>query len=259
MKNKYLIIAIVFVCLLGWLTTSEKDKKENINEVTNIDNEKPNKVDLIKELPKLEKKSIDVGKFKIHQDGYSIGKNTEMHELGNQLNNPDIGIIEITWIWDYSPPNPDIPMKLIYNKTDEVLKVVYTSNNIIEEYKNIKPSCLSNFIKDGNKSFLSITSYCEESSYEFNDSEKKIRAVGPRPEQSEWSGSVDIVEKYIKSTANDETSIKFLEWSEVSPFGDFWVVKCKYKGTNGLGAMVTETKWFYIQNDKVIKTKDHFD
>ena len=81
------------------------------------------------------------------------------------------------------------------------------------------------------------------------------RAVGEKPKQSELTGSVSIVEDYVKSNANDASSIDFLEWSKISPFGEFWIVRAKYKGTNAVGGVVTENTWFYIQNGQVIKTK----
>jgi hypothetical protein len=83
----------------------------------------------------------------------------------------------------------------------------------------------------------------------------KQTAIGKKPEQSELDGSVKIVKDYIKSNAKDSSSIDFVEWSKVSSMGDNWVVRCKYKGTNSFGAVVTENVWFYIQNNQVVKTK----
>ena len=67
--------------------------------------------------------------------------------------------------------------------------------------------------------------------------------------------SVKIVSDYIKSNAKDASSIEFLEWSKVISIGKNWTVRCKYKGTNSLGGIVTENAWFYIQNSKVVDSK----
>ncbi|HOF98756.1 MAG: hypothetical protein BWZ11_00738 [Bacteroidetes bacterium ADurb.BinA395] len=215
-----------------------------------------NEPDVLKEeIPQLQTRTIDVGKLKMHQDGYSIGEKTELTELQKQIKDEEVGTIEITWIWDCSPKYADMPMKIVYNKIDGVLKLIYTQNNVIEEYKNIMPECLSEFLKNGEKNFYSLESYCKDAKYDFNNREMTNKAVGNKPAQSELDGSVGIVKDYIKENANDASSIKFIEWSKVSSFGEYWVVRCKYKGTNALGGVVTENMWFYIQNNQVIKSK----
>lgn len=83
----------------------------------------------------------------------------------------------------------------------------------------------------------------------------KVTALGSKPEQSDLDGSVKIVEEYIKSIAKNASSVDFLEWSKVSNIGENWIVRCKYKGTNSFGALVTENAWFYIQDNKVVNIK----
>lgn len=235
------------IVLVGIITSCGNSSSENNSS---------SKSDVLnEEVPQLQTKTIDVGKLKMHQDGYSIGSKTELTELEKQIKDEEVGTIEITWIWDNSPKYADMPMKIVYNKIDGVLKLIYTQNNVIEEYKNIMPECLSEFLKNGEKSFYSLESYCKDAKYDFNNREMTNKAVGEKPAQSELDGSVGIVKDYIKENANDASSIKFIEWSKVSSFGDYWVVRCKYKGTNALGGVVTENTWFYIQNNQVIKTK----
>lgn len=89
---------------------------------------------------------------------------------------------------------------------------------------------LKEFLKSGNQSFLSITDFCKDSKYEFNNREMKQTAIGTKPEQSELDASVKVVEDYVKANAKDASSIDFLEWSKVSAMGQNWVVRCKYKG-----------------------------
>jgi hypothetical protein len=110
-------------------------------------------------------------------------------------------------------------------------------------------------IIEGEKSFYSLENYCENSEYDFNNREMTIKAVGPKPEQSELNGSVEIVKKYIKDNAHNDSSVKFIEWSKVSPFGEYWIVRCKFKGDNALGGVITENMWFYIQDNQVIQIK----
>lgn len=121
--------------------------------------------------PALRTVTIDKSKLKMHQDGYSIGKDTELTELQKQLDNDTCDIIEITWIWDCSPKYPDMPMKLTFDKTSNSLKLIYTQNNVIEDYSNISSGCLSQFLKNGNKSFYTISDYCINSKYDFNNRE----------------------------------------------------------------------------------------
>lgn len=220
----------------------------------NVKNEPP-KIILIEELPPLKTSYSNAGRLKMHEEGYSIGKKTELTELLKQLKNKNNDIIEIIWVWDCSPQYSDMPMKIIYNKTIGNLKEVYTERNVIEDYKNITPECLEQFLKNGEKSLYSLESYCKDASHDFNNREMKQTTIGAKPDQNELDGSVQIVIAFVKSNAKDPSSIDFLEWSKVSSLANNWIVRCKYKGTNSFGTIVTENLWFYIQNNKVIDTK----
>jgi hypothetical protein len=211
---------------------------------------------LKEELPPLTKCQINAGRLKMHQNGYSIGKKTEMTEFKKQLKNKDCDVIEIVWVWDCSPQYDDMPMKIIYNRRTHNFKNIYTKTNVIEDYPNINEECLKEYVKK-EKAFYSysLTDYCKDSKMDFNNREMKQTAIGPKPEQSELDASVKAVKDFIKEKAKDASSIEFLEWSKVSSLGDNWIVRCKYKGTNSFGAVVTENVWFYIQNNKVVDTK----
>ena len=142
-----------------------------------------------------------------------------------------------------------------FDKTTGSFKEIYTKTNVIEDYKNISPECLEKFLKNGEKSFYSLENYCQGATHDFNNREMNQTAIGAKPEQSELDASVKVVKDHVKEKAKDASSIEFLEWSKVSSLGDNWVVRCKYKGTNSFGAVVTENVWFYIQNNKVVDTK----
>jgi hypothetical protein len=211
---------------------------------------------LKEELPPLKTCRINVGRLKMHDNGYSLGKKTEVTEFKKQLKNKDCDIIEIIWVWDCSPKYDDMPMKIVYNRRTQNFKNIYTKTNVIEDYPNINEECLKEYLKK-EKAFYSysLTDYCKDSKMDFNNREMKQTAIGAKPKQSELDASVKEVKDFIKEKAKDASSIEYLEWSKVSSLGDNWIVRCKYKGTNSLGAFVTENVWFYIQNNKVVDTK----
>ena len=246
MKKIILLLAVIFVTSCSnEQPTGSSNNSENSNHKNNLK----------EELPPLKTISLDAGRMKMHENGYSIGKKTELTELLKQLKNKDCDIIEIVWVWDCSPKYDDMAMKIVYNKTTGSFKEIYTKTNVIEDYKNITPECLEKFLKNGEKSFYSLESYCKDATHDFNNREMKVTAIGEKPEQSELDGSVKIVKDYLKSNAKDASSLDFLEWSKVTYSGENWIVRCKYKGKNSYGADVTENAWFYIQNSKVIDTK----
>jgi len=212
------------------------------------------KIELKEELPPANICKSDLGVLKMDVNGYSIGKKTELNELKKFLKDNSCDRIEITYQLKGSYGD-NISKKIIYDKREKRLQDIYTLNNVIEDYKNVSPDGLKKFLEAGEKSFYSLSDYTK-SEYDFNNREMTNKAVGKKPLQSEWDGSVEVIKQFIKSNAKDASSIEFLEWSKVSPLDEYWIVRCKYKGSNSFGASVTENKWFYIQNEKVVKTKD---
>jgi len=77
---------------------------------------------------------------------------------------------------------------------------------------------------------------------------------GPKPQQSEWDGSVDIVIKYVTEITGDP-AVKFHEWSKVASLGDKWVVRAMFEFKNRDGMSLYNNQWFYIRDGKVISTK----
>ncbi|HBX45543.1 hypothetical protein [Limibacterium fermenti] len=246
MKAKLFILLIVTAFLFSGCYQAKNDTKSEDSEETLITQD---------EMPPLRVVTIDKGRLKMNQDGNSIGNDTELTELQKQLRNDTCDVIEIVWIWDSSPKYPDMPMKINYNKLKGELKLIYTQNNVVEAYSNINPNCLSEFLKNGEKSFYSIENYCKDSKYDFDSGDNIQKEAGEKPQQDEITGSVRVVKDYIKENAHDASSVKFIEWTKVSPAGKYWIVRCKYKGANALGGTVTENAWFYIQNNMVVETK----
>ncbi len=247
MKN--FILLLFFTLIVISCSNSEND---TANKETSI----PEKPKVVDELPPLKTCSSNIGKVKTNGDG-SIGSKTEMTELLKLLKNKECDIIEISFI-QMSPPDrnyEDMALKVVYNRRTLLLKSIFSKNNISEDYSNVTELCLIQFLKSGKKNFNSIESYCKDSKYDFNNREMKQTAIGTKPEQSELDASVKIVKDYINNNAKDASSIEFLEWSKVTQFGENWIVRCKHKGTNSFGAIVTENNWFYIQNGKVVNTK----
>jgi len=235
----------IIITLIGLFSSNDKS-----SDTSNTSNN----TELKEELPNPITSKVNLGILKMDENGYSLGNKTELTELKKLLNIDNIDVIEIDYELQGSY-GKNMGKKLIYDKREGHLKDIFTENNVIEDYKNVSVDGLKKFLEKGEKSFYSLEKYTD-AKYDFNNREMTVKAVGEEPKQSEFDGSVKIVKDYIKNNANDASSIKFLEWSKVSPMGDFWVVRAKYKGNNALGGTVTENKWFYIQNSEVVKTKD---
>lgn len=230
----------VFILIMVIGIFSNKPKKSPDHE------QKPqSKINV--DIPIVGKSNVDV--LKMDKNGYSIGKKTELTELRRLLDIDSLDIIEITY--ELKGSTTSFKKKIVYDKRYSILKDIFTNTNVVEEYKNLSCDTLKKFIDKGGKGFYNI----ENVEYDFNNKNMIIDAVGKQPEQSELDASVKIVKEYVKSIAYDASSIKFLEWSKVTPSGEYWIVRAKYKGSNAYGATVTENMWFYIQNSKVVKTK----
>lgn len=79
-----------------------------------------------------------------------------------------------------------------------------------------------------------------------------VPALGPIPTQSGWDGSYAAVDRYLKTIANDPSSIKIEGCTNVQyePVG--WAVRCNYRGKNAFGGVVVESNWFIIRNNQVL-------
>lgn len=209
--------------------------------------------ELKEEIPPPNVCAESLGVFKISPDGRPIKKIAQYEILLKYVKNDECGIIELSYalVGSYGDP---IPMKITYSRATGMLKEIFTRTNVVNEYSNVSPESLIEFLKSNKRAFEYLTDYADVK-YNFNTREIKNEAVGPRPEQSDWDGSVSIVKEYIKANAVNASSVNFLEWSKVMPSDKYWVVRCKYSGKNSFGAEVTNNAWFFIQNGAVVKTK----
>lgn len=84
----------------------------------------------------------------------------------------------------------------------------------------------------------------------------KAAVRGPKPTNSAWDGSVHVVERYLKAALHDPSSYDHVRTSEVTGEGDYWVVVSSFRGKNAFGALIINTKKFFIQQGEVVKVAD---
>lgn len=164
MKNKKVIIiliALFFFCCVG------KYKENKLEE------QQTNSVEQFEEKSSISDTTINLGVLKTDKNGNSIEKINEFTTLKNLLKDTDIQLITINYILKGLPPYEDISMQLVYNETQKSLILIYTKNNVIEEYSNVCRECLIDFLNSYNGNFYSISNFCKDSKYDFNNREMK--------------------------------------------------------------------------------------
>lgn len=82
-----------------------------------------------------------------------------------------------------------------------------------------------------------------------------ISKYGEKPAQSKWDGSYRAVEKYLKATANDPSSIDISGCTEVYKNKTGWLVGCDFRGKNAFGGLVRNSNWFTIAHGQVINVE----
>lgn len=256
-RNILIGIGIVFLVSFGVIYMNWPSHKE-ISALTNL-NWTPNLIQWYwnswnLELPQEKLCTSDLGIIKMDINGKSIGKKTEMTELRRLINKVDCERIEITYVWRGSKYD-DMPKKIVYSKRDAELKDIYTRTNVIEDYTGVWVAGLKKFLEANEKAFYVLADYTD-AKYDFNNREMIQTAVWEKPVQSELDSSVNMVKTYLQGNLKNSSSLRYLEWSKVAQLGEYWIVRCKFSGSNSFGAIITENKWFYIQNGNVIKTKD---
>ena len=98
----------------------------------------------------------------------------------------------------------------------------------------------------------------------FGDDSKKSSSSKEAVINSEWDGSVQPVEDYIKNNLNDPDSYKSVSWSEVFKLNDTkeigfasYQVRHKYRAKNAFGAYVTEEKLFKLDyQGNIVEVRD---
>jgi hypothetical protein len=74
---------------------------------------------------------------------------------------------------------------------------------------------------------------------------------GPRPENSAWDGSIFCIESYLKTVMNDPDSYSHVSTTIAVPEGEYWVATSTFRGKNAFGALVLNSKKFYIQQNRL--------
>lgn len=83
---------------------------------------------------------------------------------------------------------------------------------------------------------------------------------GPNIKNSAWDSSVAEVKTYLNNNLKDRRSIEYIEWSPVAkhPSLPQYVVRCKFRAKNSLGAYVLANKVFRLNCDgEVISVEDN--
>jgi len=197
--------------------------------------------------------SESLGKLNVDENAIPIGSKQPVKTMKKLLES-GCNIIHITYTLTPKGDDP-IDMMTEYDARTQKLTEIYTSTNVKEEYTGVSKEKLAQYVRSGNKEWNGLDKD-NGVAHNFNNREMKVaQGEGEKPLQSAWDGHVTEVERYIKQTANDPSSLEFLEWSPITAVDGYWVVKCKYKGSNAFGGIVTNTTWFYIKNGQVEKTK----
>lgn len=79
---------------------------------------------------------------------------------------------------------------------------------------------------------------------------------GAKPEPSAWDGSFYPVEKYLKANLKDPDSYEHVESIGPTADGQYWRVRSKYRAKNSFGALVLESRVFFIQQGQVVKVEE---
>lgn len=253
LKNFISAFAVAVFFFIAFGSVDDKKDSSSSNATAEDQDRSSNKSSSGEELPSTKTCTADVGILKMNENGFSIGEKTERTALLKLLKNAECDVIEITYEWA-GDTHEDMPKKIVYDRNSATLKDIYTDTNVIEAFTGVDDESLLEFLENDENSFHALSKYTEID-YDFNNREMKVQAIGEKPHQSEWDSSVPSVKDYIKKNSKDPSSIQFIEWSKVSALGEYWVVRCKFSGTNSYGAVVTQNMWFYIQNGRVIRTK----
>jgi len=83
---------------------------------------------------------------------------------------------------------------------------------------------------------------------------ERVALAGPVPEA--YGGVYFAVELHLSKVANDPESINITRCSDTYFKEEGWVVGCDYRGKNGFGAIVKNSNWFVIRNNRVIAMKE---
>lgn len=132
----------------------------------------------------------------------------------------------------------------------------FKANQIIE-FIRLYPIILGARIDYLNAPINKIT---KEISYQKikDESNARIRMKQAGIENSTYDGSVTKVEAYLKSNLKDVSSYQSVEWSNVTPTDNGYMVRHKYRAKNSFGAYELVNQVFYLNgNGDVIAVSDY--
>lgn len=70
-----------------------------------------------------------------------------------------------------------------------------------------------------------------------------------KPYQSQWDGSVNAVERWVKKNARDPKSVEFVTWSTLREVKyNEWEITCKWRARNAYGGMVINEGKFKLDD-----------
>ena len=128
-----------------------------------------------------------------------------------------------------------------YKEASEFAKSCYNLN----PKKDKRLAKASKYLmKQHNKAMKEYTAYKKKEA-------KFVAKHGKEPQTSAWDGSVVLVKRYVKSIANDPSSIDDFRCDTVTRGIEGWETTCTFRGKNAFGGLVRNTKSFYITKGRV--------
>ena len=126
----------------------------------------------------------------------------------------------------------------------------FKGNQIIE-FKKFSPIMMEAEISYINAPINNIVSD-EESSKRQDEYNARSRMKDIGIENSTYDGSVSKVEAYLKSNLKDDKSYESVEWSNVTPTDNGYMVRHKYRAKNSFGAYELVNQVFYLDNNGAV-------
>lgn len=202
----------------------------------------------------IEEVTKDLGKVMFDSQTGAVlpGSKNIVKSLAKEVeNNPTARKIIILYNYYFtSGYNKD--MKIVYDRALNRVEEIDISSNIKDVYNDITDEVIEKASKDKECKVLYCLSSYSQKEMETDFSQRKIDAIGEKPKQNENDYSVQEVLDYINNT--QYKNVKYLEWSKVSNLGNDWIVRAKLEAKLN-GQSIIDNSWYYIQNNKVVRTK----
>ena len=77
------------------------------------------------------------------------------------------------------------------------------------------------------------------------------KQIGSKPYQNPLTGTISIVDKWLKKNKNNYETIKYRQWYEPYVINNQWVCRVEYDETIG-GLTITSDMMFFIENNEVV-------